>query len=389
MAKYIYTEDAGYGVNGIRGDRFTSVAGWEHGTVGFAGNVYSRLASENGIQPVDPAITASREPFRIGRFMLKILKMPAFFDPKVSAALRYIIEDTTTEFSGIQSYGFEVFNRTHGVIRQNSYYTGIYKENNGEFSIKVPETAGQLVRKTLDYWFYGMSDPKTGVAHFYGKDIRDLQPNKSISILYVLLGPTCRPEDIEYAAIYHDAVPSTPKHDHNNAGTLGETGSGVDHDITFMGTFDRGPEVDRLAAIIVDREGLYEERSQNAILPAYIYNNYMSSNAVKDGGDLTSSAIGMTLKDRLIDSLSGTPVGYGDFKGETGITMAHDKDFTDAFDSVNGTVKVGGPTGQWLTDLRKDNDTELEIRGDALDGISQKDSSGQKTKTESETVKTQ
>ena len=113
------------------------------------------------------------------------------------------------------------------------------------------------------------------------------------------------------------------------------------------------------------------------------------SNAVKDGGDLTSSAIGMTLKDRLIDSLSGTPVGYGDFKGETGITMAHDKDFTDAFDSVNGTVKVGGPTGQWLTDLRKDNDTELEIRGDALDGISQKDSSGQKTKTESETVKTQ
>jgi hypothetical protein len=385
MAKYIYSPDEGYGVNGIRGDRFTSVAGWEHGTVGFAGNVYSRLASENGIQPVDPAITASREPFRIGRFMLKILKMPAFFDPKVSAALRYIIEDTTTEFSGIQSYGFEVFNRTHGVIRQNSYYTGIYKENNGEFSIKVPETAGQLVRKTLDYWFYGMSDPKTGVAHFYGKDIRDLQPNKSISILYVLLGPTCRPEDIEYAAIYHDAVPSTPKHDHNNAGTLGETGSGVDHDITFMGTFDRGPEVDRLAAIIVDREGLYEERSQNAILPAYIYNNYMSADGGKE--NLSTSAVGMTLKDRLVDSLSGSiTTGYGNFGKDDGVTVPHDAEFGKAF-GKDGNISVGKPTDQWLEDLNKDNETDLEKRGDALDGISPKLSSGQKTQTESETAK--
>ena len=92
-----------------------------------------------------------------------------------------------------------------------------------------------------------------------------------MTILYVLLGPTCRPEDIEYAAIYHDCIVTTPKHDHNNAGTLGDAGQGVEHDLTFQGTFDRGPEVDRLAAIIVDREGLYEERSQNAVLPSYIY----------------------------------------------------------------------------------------------------------------------
>ena len=367
MAKYIYTPDEGYGVNGIRGDRFTSVAGWEHGTVGFAGNVYSRLASENGIQPVDPAITASREPFRIGRFMLKILKMPAFFDPKVSAALRYIIEDTATEFSGIQSYGFEVFNRTHGVIRQNSYYTGIYKENNGEFTIKVPETAGQLVRKTLDYWFYGMSDPKTGVAHFYGKDIRDLQPNKSITLLYILLGPTCRPEDIEYAAIYHDAVPSSPKHDHNNAGTLGEAGTGTDHDINFMGTFDRGPEVDRLAAIIVDREGLYEERSQNAVLPAYIYNNYMAD---ANNENLSSSAIGMTLKDRLIDSLSGSSVsGYGPVVSAEGLTVPHATDMTTAFDGKKGTIKTGAPTNEWLADLNTDNKTNLSTRSSTNDPL--------------------
>jgi hypothetical protein len=296
--RYIYTNHDSYGVNGIKGDRFNTVAGWEHGTVGFAGNIYSRLASENGIQPVDPAVTASREPFKVGRFLLKVLRSVPFFDAKVSAAWRYIIEDTATEFSGIQSYQLETYQKTHGAIRQNSTYVGTYKENNGEFTIKVPETAGQLVRKSIDYWHYGMSDPKTGVSHFYGKDFRDLQPNKSMDILYVLLGPTCRPEDIEYAAIFHQCVCTTPKHDHNNAGTLGEAGQGVEHDLTFSGIFDRGPEVDRLAAIIVDREGLYEERAQNALLPAYMYRNYFDTTSA----ELSPDKLGYTLADRVLDT---------------------------------------------------------------------------------------
>ena len=297
--RYIYTNHDSYGVNGIKGDRFNSVAGWEHGTVGFAGNIYTRLAAENGIQPVDPSITASREPFRVGRFLLKVLRSVPFFDPKVSAAWRYIIEDTATEFSGIQSYQLETFQKTHGVIRQNSTYVGIYKENNGEFSIKVPETAGQLVRKSIDYWHYGMSDPKTGVTHFYGKDFRDLQPNKSMDILYVLLGPTCRPEDIEYAAVYHQCVCTTPKHDHNNAGTLGEAGQGTDHDLTFSGIFDRGPEVDRLAAVVVDREGLYEERAQNALLPAYVYEQYLNTTYTDQ---ISPEYMGYTLADKINDA---------------------------------------------------------------------------------------
>lgn len=304
--RYIYSTEAhkGYGQYGIKGDKFSSVAGWEHGTVGFAGNVYSRLASENGIQPVDPSLTAAREPFRVGRFILKMLKTVPFFDDKATAAWRYIIEDTAMEFSGIQDYAFDVFQKTHGVVRQNYSYGGIYKENNGEFTIKVPETAGQLVRKSLDYWFYGMSDPKTGVAHFYGKNIRDLQPNKSMTILYVLLGPTCRPEDIEYAAIYHDCIPTTPKHAHNNAGALGEAGSGVEHDITFQGIFDRGPEVDRLAAVITDLEGLYEERSQNALLPAYVYNAYLGGDATQTGKEYDAGVMSMKVQDRLAGAIA-------------------------------------------------------------------------------------
>jgi hypothetical protein len=265
-----------YGYNNIYGDKFATVAGWEHGTVGFAGNIYSRLASENGIQPVDPVLTAAREPLKVGRFLVKILKTVPWFDNKVKYAWRYIIEDTTVSLTGIQDYTFETFQKQHGVIRQNSTYGGMFKETNGEFNIKVSETAGQLVRKSIDYWHYAISDPKTGVATYYGKDVRDLQPNKSMTILYVLLGPTCRPQDIEYACIWHDAILTTPKHAHNNSDTIGDAGSGPDHDLTFQGIFDRGPQVDLLASIIVDREGLYEERSYNAVLPKYMYEEYIA-----------------------------------------------------------------------------------------------------------------
>jgi hypothetical protein len=263
-----------YGVGGIKGDRFSSVAGWEKFTSGFAGNIYTKLASENGIQPVDPAITGAREPFKVGKFIIKLLRNVPWFDETVMHIWRYIIEDTSTALEGINDYTFETFQRPHGAIRQNSTYGGMFKETNGEFNITVYETAGQLVRKAIDYWLYGLSDPKTAVAHFYGKDVRDLQPNKSMSIMYILLGPTCRPQDIEYACIWHDALITAPRHTHNNSGTLGEAGSGVDITLNFQGTFDRSPEVDKLAAIIVDREGLYEERSYNSLLPKYIYDEY-------------------------------------------------------------------------------------------------------------------
>lgn len=295
--RYIFGESAStaYGYNGIRGDRFEDVAGWEQGTAGFAGNIYSRLAAENGIQPVDPAITAGREPFKVGRFMIKLLRTVPFFNEKVTAAWRFILEDAALEFSGIQDYAFDVFTKTHGVTRQTSAYSGTYKENNGEFSIKVPEFAGQLVRKSIDYWIQGCSDPKTGVAHFYGKNFRDLQPNKSMDIMYILMGPECRAESIEYACIYHQAIITGPKHAHNNSSALGETGSGVEHDLSFNGIFDRGPEVNRLAAIIVDRAALYEERASNAVLPAYIYNEYYG----KFNSEFDGANAGTTLADRL------------------------------------------------------------------------------------------
>jgi hypothetical protein len=287
-----------YGFHGINGQKF-QLPGWENGTVGFSGNIYSRLAAQNGIQPVDPAILAAREPFRTGRYVTKILKTPPFFEAVAERILRYVFEDTVKDVSGLTEYAVEAFKISNGVIRQDTPYVGIYKENNGDFGLKVPESAGQLVRKILDYWFYGVSDPKTGVCHFYGKNLRAVMPNKSMSIIYVLMGPTARPEDIEFSCIWHEAFPNAPKINHNNS-TLGEVGSGVEHDVAFSGLYDHGPVIDALARKIVLAYNLYGERFINAVLPEYIYTQYFGTVGDKY---LTGPALGVGLNDRLANEL--------------------------------------------------------------------------------------
>lgn len=278
------TESYGNGMSNI------NLPGFENITAKFPGNIYSRLASQNGIQPVDPEILAAREPFRTGRFLIKAVKVPPFFNSLASRMLRYVFEDTVKEVSGITEYAVDNFKIPNGVIRQDSPYVGIYKENNGDFSLKVPETAGQLVRKLLDYWFYGISDPKTAVCHFYGKPLRAVQPNKAASFLYILLGPTARPDDIEFACMWHEAIPTAPKVAHNNS-ALGEAGSGVEHDVGFTGIYDKGPEIDAFAKRVVTAYGLYGERFTEAVLPSYIYKKYFAVNndALADiGVDLNS-----------------------------------------------------------------------------------------------------
>ena len=89
----------------------------------------------------------------------------------------------------------------------------------------------------------------------------------------------------------------------------------------------------------------------------------------------------MTLKDRLIDSLSGsTTTGYGNFGSDDGVTVPHKDEFGKAF-GKDGRISVGKPTVTWSTDSNTDNSTEIEQRGDTLDGATEVVKAGQKTDT--------
>ena len=263
----------GYGVNGLRGFVPTKEEwlGYETTTVGTAGNVLNRLNTQNGLQSSDPMVMAAREPFRVGRFLVKWTKAPPFFPDMAVKYLRWIFEDMVMEVSGVPENSIDKIDIQNGAVHATTSYPGIYHESGNSVTLKVRECAGSPVRKFLDYWISGVSDRKTGVCHMYGAKLRAVLPNMAGSILYVLLGPTCRPEDIEFACMWHEIMPYSEKASHMNSGNIGDAGSGVDMDIEFSGQYDRGPEIDLFARKVVEGYNLYGQSYLNQLLPSYMY----------------------------------------------------------------------------------------------------------------------
>lgn len=294
-------ENEGYGEGGLSGWKPSPQdwLGFETTTVGPAGNILNRLNTQNGLQSADPMVMAAREPFRVGRFLVKWVKAPPFFPEMAVKMLRWIFEDTVMEVSGVPENSISNIDIQNGVVHTTTSYPGIYQESGNSVTLKVREFAGSPVRKFLDYWISGVSDRKTGVAHMYGAKMRAILPNMAGSILYVLLGPTCRPEDIEFACMWHEVMPYQEKTSHMNSGSIGEAGSGVDMDVEFKGQYDRGPEIDIFAIKVVEGYNLYGQSFLNQLLPSYMYSSEIYSASKVDWSKQNSIEIDDRLKNAL------------------------------------------------------------------------------------------
>jgi len=304
----VNVNEDGSAVHGIQGYKpHDDWVGFEQTTVGIASDVLNRINTQNGIQPVDPAVIAAREPFRVGRFMVKWVKAPPFFPDMAVRYLRFIFEDMVRDVAGIPENSIDAISQTNGATRQEVSYPGIYKETGSKLTLKVYETQGSVVRKFLDYWISGISDRKTGVCHMYGAKMRAVLPNMAGSFLYVLLGPSCRPEDIEFACMLHECWPAGEKVSQNVSGGIGEAGSGSELDIEFSGIYDRGPEIDIFARKIVHSYNLYGQSFLNQLLPSYMYD----SNLMQQDANEQNS---INIDDRLaiIAKTEGAHIVYGD-----------------------------------------------------------------------------
>lgn len=264
-----------YQFNGLDGQKYSDVAGWNNTTVGAGGNMKIRLGSQQGVQPTDPNVLAAREPFRNGIFIVKWLRTPPFFHPKMSQLLQVLFEDGAREVSGVPNNAIDAIENKHGTVQRTEFAPGFYKQSAAGPTIKVAEYAGSPVRKMLDYWLGGMSDRKTAIAHMYGRtDLRSMTTNMSGALIYILLGPSARPEDIEYACMWENVFPTNETKDHLNSGSIGDGGGNVELSVEFKGVFDEGPHVDKLARLVTEGYGLYEESFMDARLPAYVYRDY-------------------------------------------------------------------------------------------------------------------
>lgn len=272
------------------------VPGWEGATAGIYGDV--RLgASQQGIKNLEPASWGIREPLRLGHFMWLILKMPAFFHREIVDVFRFVFQDMVKEVSGIPQNSIGVITQQFGAVGQSADYPGIYQEQGKEVTVKTCEFRGSLTRKLMDYWVGGISDRETGFSTMYGKDIPFVRSAYSASFLYVILGAQGRVEDIEYACIFHECWPSDEVTSHLSTVTLGDAGSVSDVDIKLSGIFQRGPEVDILAQLMVAAFGVYSETALDQTLPSWAYNLYFGY--ADANREAFRRAISVSHKDRI------------------------------------------------------------------------------------------
>ena len=268
--RYANRNKDGYGEGGLAGIKYNDWLGYENTTRGMAVDVLNRLNTQNGIQATDPGLVGAREPFRQGRFFVKWLKIPPFFTDRAAQALRAIFEDMVKEVGGVPENSISSIDVENGPTKATSSYFGMYKEDGNSVNLKVSETAGSMVRKFIDYWLSGAADRKTNVCHMYGKRMAPISSNLTGSLIYVLLGPDCRPETIEFACMWHNIMPYKEQTSHLNS-SLGDVGSGVELDVEFKGTYDRGPEIDILARKLTEAYNLYGQSFLNQYMPAYLY----------------------------------------------------------------------------------------------------------------------
>ena len=299
----MYQKTDGFGKGGINGMHH-NVVGWDNTTVGMASSVFDNLLSQNGVRTNDPNHIGALEPIRTGKFIVKWLKVPAFFDPIAVKYLKFFLENAVRSVSGIADNQINASGSvTFGPNGQQFDFPGQLTEGNKEVTLNTITCTGDGLGKLMRYWMYGITDPVTGIHHMYGKDLRFIRPNYSGTLLYVFLGPTCRPGDIEYACLWNEVWPSSPDGKSKfNSGEIGSDTAVDAQDVTLSGIFQDGPEVNILAKYIVAGTGLAGQSYFNQMLPAYMYDKYINkldAATPDDDGKNLRQALNMTIDGKM------------------------------------------------------------------------------------------
>lgn len=296
----MYQKDpnVGYGIGGINGMHH-DVLGWDNTTVGMASSIFDNLLTQFGVRSHDPNHNGALEPLRTGKFIVKWLKVPPFFNPTVISYLKFFLEQNVRQVEGVPDNSISPISATpFGATSQESDYPGGYKQNGKEVTLTTFTCTGDGFGKLMRYWKYGITDPVTGVHHMYGQNLRFIRPNYSGTFIYILLGPTARPGDIEYACIWNEVWPTSPDGSSKfNSGTLGEENAISDQTETFTAqSFIEGPEVNILAKYIVAGTGLAGQSYFDQVLPAYMYEQYLDKLSKADSETIKSISIAQSDK---------------------------------------------------------------------------------------------
>ena len=335
----MYQKTDGFGKGGINGMHH-NVVGWDNTTVGMASSVFDNLLSQNGVRTNDPNHIGALEPIRTGKFIIKWLKVPSFFDPVAVKYLKFFLENAVRSVEGIADNQINAAGSvTFGPNGQQFDFPGQLTQGNKDVTLNTITCTGDGLGKLMRYWMYGITDPVTGIHHMYGKDLRFIRPNYCGTLLYVFLGPTCRPGDIEYACLWNEVWPSSPDGVAKfNSGEIGSDTAVDAQSVTLSGIFQDGPEVNILAKYIVAGTGLAGQSYFNQMLPAYMYDKYINKLSAT-----TPDTEGTDLRNALNMTVDGKMAMLKDTDVYTSQIRNTRKDVTEQY-GVNVSAVSGDPT---------------------------------------------
>ena len=312
MIEGMYKYSGDFGKGGINGMHH-NVVGWDNTTVGMASSVFDNLLTQNGIKSFDPNHIGALEPIRTGKFIVKWLKVPSFFDPVAVKYLKFFLENAVRSVEGIADNQINASGSvTFGPNGQQFDFPGQLTQGNKDVTLNTITCTGDGLGKLMRYWMYGITDPVTGIHHMYGKDLRFIRPNYSGTLLYVFLGPTCRPGDIEYACLWNEVWPSSPDGVSKfNSGEIGSDTAVDAQSVTLSGIFQDGPEVNILAKYIVAGTGLAGQSYFEQMLPAYMYDKYIGplNEPSRRNEENLQKNLDMTIATRMASEAAGNVYG--------------------------------------------------------------------------------
>lgn len=174
-----------------------------------------------GIIRLDDEHIHQYTPFVNGYGVFYWVKGPNFMtaaDEAMWMRYKHYTEKGSTSFEGIQDAQIETAGMMGGIAGNEFQVATNAKEDFNNFTIKVHELQGSMIREIMDYWLTGIRDPKSGYAHYHGqaRTMEYHMRNHTAELIYIQTDPTGLAKGLEYAAYVTNIIPTKVPKAHLN-----------------------------------------------------------------------------------------------------------------------------------------------------------------------------
>jgi hypothetical protein len=231
-------------------------------------------------------------PYIQGISRVFVYNPPIYMDnlfPDKTASFRTTIEAGFTRIQGIADLDVSFVDFEGGFAGQRYQTVGLVRDNTDSVTISVYELSGLPIREYLETWVSGVTDPRSGVAHYHGLlasgVLGEFSPkNHTMEVYYATLDPTAT--NLEYGCLFAHMFPRRVSKDHLNFEQGNRNNALID--MEFATTKYESPAINYVARYYVVASHI--EYNYLAFTPGFVESKFLapsygSNNTLTPDGD--------------------------------------------------------------------------------------------------------